>query len=209
MIHESQLGAAYCGTSRWGPGTKVQIVVFLLGVLLLLSPALLGMSKTYFNYAIQAGRMGCGRYEYQSEPVFLLLMPAATEIVQLLQGRGCEITGGGPLVLAPLTLTVTGCLAMAYAIRHMGVYALMFSAYVALDGATRMMPFHLLRQFLSFVVFACTFYFVLNDRWDKIALVWASLLAALIHLSSWLLVFMTAFAPSSPAGGLRQGAAGG
>lgn len=168
--------------------------VVLLGMLLLLSPGLMGMSETYFIYALQAEQMACGRYTYFSEPVFLLLMSVSAEAVGLLQGVDCETTGGGGMVLAPLVLSFVGCLALVYAIRPMGVYALMFFAYIVLDGATRMLPFHLLRQFLSFVVFACAFYFVLSDRWDKTALVWASLLAALIHFSGWLLVLMTVFA---------------
>ncbi len=175
-----------------GPEMIARILTFLLGWMLFLLPSLRGMSVTYSNYAIQAGQMSCGRYEYHSEPVFLLLMAVATYVAELLQLGGCDAVGVGPLLSAPIMLSVIGCMAMAYVIRSMGVYALMFIAYIVLDGASSMMPFHLLRQFLSFVVFASVFHLVINDRLDEGALLGAALLAALIHFSGWMLVLLTA-----------------
>jgi hypothetical protein len=173
------------------PKLNARILTFLLGGLLLLLPGLRGLSVTYLNYAVQAGQMSCGRYEYHSEPVFMLLMAAATYVAELLQQGGCDSVGMRSLVSAPIMLSLVGCMALAYAIRSMGVYALMFIAYIILDGANSMMPFHLLRQFLSFVVFASVFYLVINDKLDKTALLLAALMAALIHFSGWLIVLLT------------------
>ncbi len=168
-------------------------VTLMLVVMLMLLPSIKGLSITYFEYAIQAGQAACGIHQYHSEPIFLLILWVASNVVNLLLASGCDFYEG-PLLAVPLALSFIGILVIGYVLSSMGSYALMFTTFIVLDGANGMLPFHLLRQFIAFIIFALAFYFVLNKKWDKASLLWASLFSALVHFSGWLYVLIVVFA---------------
>lgn len=167
--------------------TAHDLAVLLISLIIFSYPSLEAASITFTNYAVQSVRTFCGTPSYTAEPIFELFLAGASYIINIFRKINCSSETAELLLAAPYAISLSFMILFAYASRKLGLYALCFATFMALEGSLSKLPFHLVRQFAALMIFLIPLYYVLRGAIREEVLLIAAFLASFIHFAAWLL----------------------